>query len=121
MTLEGLRGRFPDHRLIAVFEPRTLTAGRSFLYDAYLRALKGADRVLLAPVFHHLRLPSAERLDLQRLAAQLEEDGTPTTIGENADSLLATALAEARTNDVFITMSSGSFEGLPHRLFSALD
>ena len=121
MTLEGLRGRFPDHRLIAVFEPRTLTAGRSFLYDAYLRALKGADRVLLAPVFHHLRLPSAERLDLQRLAAQLEEAGTPTTIGENADSLLATALAEARTNDVFITMSSGSFEGLPHRLFSALD
>lgn len=120
MTLEGLRGRFPESRLIAIFEPRTLTAGRAFLYDGYLRALQRADRVLLAPIFHHLRLPPEERLDLEKLTAHLEETGTPTTIGEDADSLLALALDEAGPGDVFITMSSGSFEGLPHRLYAAL-
>ena len=121
MTLEGLRGRFPAQRLIALFEPRTLTAGRAFLHDGYLDALQKADRVLLAPIFHHLRLPPEERLDIERLRSELEDAGTPTTLGENADSLLALALDEARSGDVFITMSSGSFDGLPHRLFAALD
>jgi UDP-N-acetylmuramate: L-alanyl-gamma-D-glutamyl-meso-diaminopimelate ligase len=121
MTLEGLRGRFHGRRLIALFEPRTLTAGRAFLFDGYLQALRGADRVLLAPIFHHLRLPPEQRLDLEKLAAELDTSGTPTTIGENADGLLAMALEEARPGDVFITMSSGSFEGLPHRLYEALD
>ena len=118
---EGLRGRFPESRLIAIFEPRTLTAGRAFLHQRYVQALGVADHVLLAPVFHHLRLPDSERLDLDRLQADLEASGTPTTLGDDVDSLLALALAEARPGDVFITMSSGSFEGLPHRLYAALD
>jgi UDP-N-acetylmuramate: L-alanyl-gamma-D-glutamyl-meso-diaminopimelate ligase len=121
MTLQGLRSRFPDRRLVAIFEPRTLTAGRSFLHEGYLQGLSRADRVLLAPIFHHLRLPAAERLDLDRLAADLEAGGTPTTLGEDVDSLLVTALAEARPGDVFITMSSGSFEGLPYRILAGLD
>ena len=120
MTLAGLRSRYPEQRLIAIFEPRTLTAGRSFLHDGYLQALSRADRVLLAPIFHHLRLPDAERLDLDRLAAELEAQGTTTTIGKDVDALLATALAEARPGDVFITMSSGSFEGLPYRLLEEI-
>jgi UDP-N-acetylmuramate: L-alanyl-gamma-D-glutamyl-meso-diaminopimelate ligase len=120
MTLAGLRSRYPEQRLIAIFEPRTLTAGRSFLHDGYLQALSRADRVLLAPIFHHLRLPDAERLDLDRLAAELEDQGTTTTIGKDVDAILATALAEARPGDVFITMSSGSFEGLPYRLLEEI-
>jgi UDP-N-acetylmuramate-alanine ligase len=67
-----------------------------------------------------LRLPPEERLDIEKLMAELENKGTPATIGEDVDSLLALALAEARSGDVFITMSSGSFEGLPHRLYAAL-
>ena len=120
MTLEGLRGRFPDSRLITIFEPRTLTAGRAFLHDGYVRALEGADRVLLAPIYHHLRLPPEERLDIEKLVADLEHRGTPATIGEDVESLLALALAEAKPGDVFVTMSSGSFEGLPHRLYAEL-
>ena len=120
MTLAGLRSRYPDRRLIALFEPRTLTAGRAFLFDGYVRALIQADRVFLAPIYHHLRLPPAERLDLDKLATELERRNTPTSISENVDSLLAAALAGARTGDVFITMSSGSFEGLPQRLLASL-
>ena len=120
MTLQGLRGRFPAGRIVAIFEPRTLTAGRSFLHAGYLRALAGADRVLLAPIFHHLRLPPEDRLDLEKLVAELNISGTPTAIGGDADSLLAMALTEARPGDVIITMSSGSFESLPHRLYQAL-
>ena len=119
MTLQGLRSRYPERRLVAVFEPRTLTAGRAFLFDSYLRALSHADRVLLAPVYHRLRLPDEKRLDLALLADTLEEGGTPTLVAADIDSLLDHALAEARSGDVWISMSSGNFEGLPHRLFAA--
>jgi UDP-N-acetylmuramate-alanine ligase len=34
--------------------------------------------------------------------------------------VLEMALAEAREGSVLVTMSSGSFEGMPHRLIEAL-
>ena len=36
------------------------------------------------------------------------------------DDVLATALAEAREGDVIVTMSSGSFDGMPQRLLASL-
>jgi len=68
-SLQGLRQRYPGRRLVAMFEPRSLTAGRKLFFDAYCRAFANADLVLLAPIFHHQRLGD-ERLDLAALAAE---------------------------------------------------
>ncbi|HSL85178.1 MAG TPA: Mur ligase family protein, partial [Thermoanaerobaculia bacterium] len=50
-SLAALRRRYPGRRLVALFEPRSLTAGRSFLQDAYNKAFQQADQVLFAPQF----------------------------------------------------------------------
>ncbi|HLF56581.1 MAG TPA: Mur ligase family protein, partial [Thermoanaerobaculia bacterium] len=55
-TLASLRQRFPGRRLVAAFEPRSLTAGRAFFLDGYRAAFRAADRVVLAPIFHRDRL-----------------------------------------------------------------
>ena len=70
-SLGGLRSRYPDRRLIALFEPRSLTAGRSFFLDDYVAAFGDADVVLLAPIFHAGRLDEADRLDLAELRRRL--------------------------------------------------
>jgi UDP-N-acetylmuramate: L-alanyl-gamma-D-glutamyl-meso-diaminopimelate ligase len=75
---------------------------------------------VLPPLFHAARLQPEERLDLQRLARELGDDGTATTIGEDYDGVLATMLESVRPGDVAICMSSGSFGGLPQRLLAAL-
>ena len=119
-TLRALAERFPGRRLVVLFEPRSLTAGRSFFFDAYREAFQAADRVFLAPIFHAGRLAADERLDVDRLAAQLCADGTPTLRAPDLDELAATVLAEAGPGDVVVTMSSGSFEGMPGRLLARL-
>jgi UDP-N-acetylmuramate: L-alanyl-gamma-D-glutamyl-meso-diaminopimelate ligase len=120
-TLAGLRARFPDRRLVAVFEPRTLTAGRQFLYEGYLGALSVADRVHLAPVFHRSRLPPAERLDVEGLVVALVHRGVESSSHGSIDSLFEHLLADCAPGDVVVTMSSGVFEDLPRRLLAALE
>ena len=119
-SLGALRRRFPGRRLVALFEPRSLTAGRRFLRAAYAEAFHGADRVLFAPVFHAGRLGAEERIDFAALASELEGDGVHATACAGLDELRATALAEARPGDVLVTMSSGSFDGMPGALLDGL-
>ncbi len=120
-SLKGLRAAYPGRRLVALFEPRSLTAGRAFFHHAYRRAFAHADVVLLAPIFHRQRLADSERLDTAALERELAAAGVRAASCESVDGLLAAALGEAKTGDVLVTMSSGSFEGLPHRLLAGLE
>jgi UDP-N-acetylmuramate: L-alanyl-gamma-D-glutamyl-meso-diaminopimelate ligase len=120
-TLAALAERYRGKRLVAVFEPRSLTAGRNMFHDAYREAFSVADRVLLAPLFHHARLTPEERLDLKALTAELTDAGTPAEVGKDVEELLERLTNEVRPGDVVVTMSSGEFGRLPRRLFDRLD
>lgn len=119
-SLAALRRRYTGRRLVALFEPRSLTAGRSFLHEAYARAFREAHRVLFAPPFYAERFRPEERIDFEALAEELTRNGTEATACETHQDLQTRALQEARDGDVLVTMSSGSFEGLPHKLLEGL-
>ncbi|HEX5758934.1 MAG TPA: Mur ligase family protein [Thermoanaerobaculia bacterium] len=119
-TLGALRQRYPGRRLVVLFEPRSLTAGRRMFFDPYRAAFADADRVLFAPTFHSDRLAPEDRLDFGALARELSGAGVPAALCMDAEEVLSRALAEAGTGDVLVTMSSGAFEGLPHRLVEGL-
>jgi UDP-N-acetylmuramate: L-alanyl-gamma-D-glutamyl-meso-diaminopimelate ligase len=120
-TLAALRQRYPGRRVVALFEPRSLTAGRTMFEGAYRQAFAAADRVLFAPTFHAGRLSDGERLDFAALAAALTAGGVAAARCASVDELLDRAVAESRRGDVLVTMSSGSFDGLPRRLVAALE
>jgi UDP-N-acetylmuramate: L-alanyl-gamma-D-glutamyl-meso-diaminopimelate ligase len=119
-SLAALAKRYPDRRIVAVYEPRSLTAGRSFLHDGYREALARAGRVFLGKLFYAERLAPDERLDVLRLARELSEGGVPTEACGSTDEVLARVLAVAEPGDVVVTMSSGSFDGLPRRILAGL-
>ncbi len=119
-TLTALRRRYPGRRLVALYEPRSLTAGRRFFQEPYLNAFRGADRVLFAPVFHRERLAPEDCLDLDELAADLADGGIEATLCASYQELLERATAEARPGDVVVTMSSGSFDGMPRKVLARL-
>ncbi len=119
-TLSSMRMRFPGRRILACFEPRSLTAGRAFLLAGYARAFALADRAYFAPIFHRDRLAPEDRLDLVALASSLSAAGTPCVLAEDLASLASTVLADVVPGDVVLTMSSGSFGGLPRRLAAAV-
>jgi UDP-N-acetylmuramate: L-alanyl-gamma-D-glutamyl-meso-diaminopimelate ligase len=119
-TLPALRTRYPERRLVAVFEPRSLTAGRKMFLAPYRRAFAAADAVFFAPIFHHGRIEPGERLDLPALAADLTAGGVPATVASTPESLIAAVLAAVAPGDVVVTMSSGSFADMPRRLLEGL-
>ncbi len=119
-TLEAIKDRFPGRRILLGFEPRSLTAGRAFLTEAYLRAFSGAEVVVLAPLYHRDRLPPEERLDTLALARELESLGVRATACSELEEVEAQLTAEARPGDVAVFMSSGAFGNLPRRFLDRL-
>jgi UDP-N-acetylmuramate: L-alanyl-gamma-D-glutamyl-meso-diaminopimelate ligase len=119
-TLGALRQRHPGRRLVAVFEPRSLTSGRSFLLDHYEEAFAGAQIVHLAPIFHAGRLRDDERLDLEALRSRLAARGVRVELAASVAAVLAAVIAESRAGDVVVTMSSGSFDAMPRRILDGL-
>jgi UDP-N-acetylmuramate: L-alanyl-gamma-D-glutamyl-meso-diaminopimelate ligase len=120
LTLEGARHRFPGRRLVAVFEPRSLTAGRTAFAAAYEEAFARADVALLAPVFHRARLGPAHTLDRGALVRALRARGVDAEAIPDGGDILDVVLARVRTGDAVLCMSSGDFGGLPGRLLHRL-
>jgi UDP-N-acetylmuramate: L-alanyl-gamma-D-glutamyl-meso-diaminopimelate ligase len=120
LTLEGARHRFPGRRLVAVFEPRSLTAGRQAFAPAYEEALSTADVALVAPVFHRARLGPELALDREALASALRGRGVDAEALPEDGDLVCAARRHLHAGDVVLCMSSGDFAGLPGRLFEML-
>jgi UDP-N-acetylmuramate: L-alanyl-gamma-D-glutamyl-meso-diaminopimelate ligase len=114
-TLAGLRARFPDARLTAIFEPRSATSSRAFFQRDYAAAFGDADRVIIAGVGRP-EIPAAERLDVARLAADIAATGRVASNLTTVDAIVAALEAEARAGDVWVVMSNGGFGGIFEKL-----
>ncbi len=114
VTLESLRARYPRHRLVACFEPRSNTAARKVMQDAFREALKKADEVFLAPP-HRADKLGEERFDSAGVAAALTAAGKQGFAPASNDALLAelTALVKAdRSPRCVVFFSNGAFGGI---------
>ena len=120
VTLQAVRETWPEQRLVAVFEPRTNTSRRNLFQKDYVRALASADLVFLkVPPFLE-KLPPEERLDPERLVADLKAQGTPAYLITNLDDGLASLLNLLKEGDVVLFMSNGPLDGLPQALVAHL-
>jgi UDP-N-acetylmuramate: L-alanyl-gamma-D-glutamyl-meso-diaminopimelate ligase len=119
-TLEALRARFGDRRLVVVYEPRTLTAGRRRFFESYADAFSLADAAFFAPIYHSKRLDPEDRLDLEALELRLRDRGVEAHRVDTDEDILESVASSLRPKDVVITMSSGDFGHLPQRLLAVL-
>ena len=60
-----------------------------------------------------------DRLDLETLVSDLARQGRAAETTASVDALFERLIELARPGDVVVTMSSGSFAGLPRRLAEA--
>lgn len=118
LTLQALRERYPNRKLIAAFEPRSNTAVRKLLQDAFTDALGNADAALIAPVHH--ASGGAEKMDTTEVAEALRSRGIDARAPETIELLFAglEELAEAATPDapaLVVFFSNGAFGGIIKR------
>jgi UDP-N-acetylmuramate: L-alanyl-gamma-D-glutamyl-meso-diaminopimelate ligase len=118
-TLSALRTGYPDRRIWAVFEPRSASSCRRVFQEAFSAAFGPADEVILAAVFRSA-LPDAERLDADRLVADLRARGTHARHIPGNDDIVSTIVREHRSGDVVVLMSNGGFGGIHRTLLRTL-
>jgi UDP-N-acetylmuramate: L-alanyl-gamma-D-glutamyl-meso-diaminopimelate ligase len=119
-TLGAIRARFPGRRLWAAFEPRSNTSRRRVHQAEYVEALSGADLVALKVPEPHDMVPAEERLDAERVVADLRARGVDARADGDVDRLVRAVAEGARPGDVILVMSNGAFGGFIDRLLAAL-
>jgi UDP-N-acetylmuramate: L-alanyl-gamma-D-glutamyl-meso-diaminopimelate ligase len=122
VTLEAIAERFPGHRILAAFEPRSNTARRNVFQDAFAAAFDRASRVYLGPVYFKENdpIPPDQRLATDALASAIGSRGPATIACDSNDQILERMLSDARPGDVALFMSNGPFDGLKERFLAAL-
>jgi len=118
-VLASLREEHPGSRLVAVFEPRSWSLRRNFFQTPLACSLSLADEIVLGDVYEKDRIPASERLDLDRLGAELTAVGRKVVRGQTLDELWTTLTERDRTTPTeVVILSNGNFGGLPARLRS---
>jgi UDP-N-acetylmuramate: L-alanyl-gamma-D-glutamyl-meso-diaminopimelate ligase len=120
-TIGAVRARYPDHRVLAVFEPRTNTSRRRFFEDDYVEALSSADVVILAPVHRAEDIPVDERLRPERIVDALAARDVDASVHPDVDDIIEHLLGRCTGKDVALIMSNGEFGGIWDRLLARLE
>ena len=119
-TIEAARGRWPGRRLWAILEPRSNSMRRKVFQDALPKALALGDRVILGGVFRAQQLGDENRLDPETVAASVRTLGKDARVFSGADAIAQHLALEARSGDLLLIMSNGSFDGLCEKLMKKL-
>jgi UDP-N-acetylmuramate: L-alanyl-gamma-D-glutamyl-meso-diaminopimelate ligase len=122
LTIDAIRGRFPNRKLWAVFEPRSNSSRRAVFQQGFTDALAKADAVALSAVFRKENDPlkPEEMLSTDRIVADLSARGIPAWCEAGPDEILSRLRGELREGDVVLCMSNGAFGGLPRKLVAAV-
>ena len=115
-TLRSLRARWPDHRIIASFEPRSNTAVTNVFQDRFADALTLADEALLGAVHRVEKIPKEKRIDPGAMIKRIKDAGKQgRAFAQNSElaDYLENQLGDEPTLLVFF--SNGSFDGVIDR------
>ena len=119
-TLAGLRSRYAGARLWAIFEPRSNTTRRAVFQHDLPRAFEDAFGVFIAKVARLDQLPENERLDPERVVADIAAAGKPSFYEPSADDIVERIKPLAAEGDVIVVFSNGGFDGIHQKLLDRL-
>jgi UDP-N-acetylmuramate: L-alanyl-gamma-D-glutamyl-meso-diaminopimelate ligase len=120
VTIEAARGRWPDRRLWAIFEPRSNSMRRKVFEETLPKTLAAADRVILGGVFKAQQLGEENRLDPEAVAESVRRLGKNAHFFPSANRIAEFLSGEVKAGDILLVMSNGSFDGLCEKLLKKL-
>lgn len=118
-NLRTLKQLYAGRRIVVLIEPRSNTMVRKFFQARLVDALMPADVIIVDRIYRAEKYAESDRLDLQKLKADLERAGKSVHLmtGEDRVDLV---LREIRDGDVVCFMTNGSFGGLIDQTVNAL-
>jgi UDP-N-acetylmuramate: L-alanyl-gamma-D-glutamyl-meso-diaminopimelate ligase len=120
-TLVALRAKYATGRLIAVYEPRSLTSRQRVFQREYEEAFGSADVTIFARVFEPERYAPEHRLSPEEVVETLKARGREAFYLPSADEIVAFLAPRLVSGDTVAVMSNGSFDGIHEKLLAALE
>ncbi|HEY8132469.1 MAG TPA: cyanophycin synthetase, partial [Thermoanaerobaculia bacterium] len=120
-TIEGIRQRYPERRLWAVFEPRSNTSRRNIHQAEYATSFVGADLATIREPEPHDKVPADQQLDVSKIVKELNSQGIVADASLDVDELVRRVSANAMPNDLILVMSNGAFGGFIPSLLERLE
>ena len=134
LTLEGLKMRFGNRRLWAIFEPRSATSKRKTYQKEFAASFGFADVIVVAPPFNQDNIPVDERLQVHQLISDIRGHGKEAycfgekpndmetwTEYESADAIVQAVIANVQHEDIIAVLSNGGFGGIHKKILTALE
>lgn len=119
-TIQALKDFYPRRRIFCAFEPRTNSSRRRVFQQAYATAFDDAFCICIKHPPGMDAIPREERLDVQKLVADIAERGKECHGFASTEELIGFLVDRCASGDLVVCMSNGSFDGLPHGLCTAL-
>ena len=115
-TLFGIKQKYSDRRIIALFEPRSNSSRKKIFEKDYIESFDYADMVFIkVPPFREGD-NQEDFMDSKFVAEEVTKRGTQMRVAENVDELIEISAPEIQKDDLVIMMSNGSFDGLKEKL-----
>ena len=115
-TTQGIREKYPHHKLIAVFEPRSNTSMRDIFQKRFPQSFDAADHVILAQVFNPNKIKDGGILNVSQIVDELQNQGISSSVGKDTEEILQMILKEHQKKSVVLIMSNGGFDGIHQKL-----
>jgi len=119
-TLLASRAKYPGHRIVAIFEPRSFTAQIKLFQQPFEDALAVADEIIIASLFHPERYTADTAISPAEMLERLRERGREAYFIPTPDDIVADLAPRLNGNDVVVIMSNGSFGGIHDKMLEAL-
>ncbi|WP_394130526.1 UDP-N-acetylmuramate:L-alanyl-gamma-D-glutamyl-meso-diaminopimelate ligase [Shewanella maritima] len=109
-TLQGLRAKVGQGKVIVVLEPRSNTMKRGIHKDTLAQSLSLADAAWLY---------QAGNVDWD-IAANMCHADIPVVVKDDIDAIVEQVSQQAQSGDTIVVMSNGGFNGIHQRLIDAI-
>ncbi len=114
LTIESLRQRYPEFKIIACFEPRSNTAKTNIMQDAFAKSLSHADLAYIGAV-NAPKIEQERRFNARKLA---EENPEKIEAFDSNDALLEKLQTQKFADKTLVVFfSNGSFDNI-HKKFA---
>lgn len=108
-TLEGIKRRFPGRRVVAIFEPRSVTSRRNIFEKPYSDSLKAADMVFISTPPVRPGDNIEEFVNPENIVSEVSSVGVSAFAFNDYELLTSSVKKLLKEGDVVVTMTNGSF------------
>ncbi len=109
-TLAAVKSQFPGQRVVACFELHTFSSLNSRFLDQYAGTMEVADLALVYFNPHALKMKRLPMLDKEKVKKAFDRDDL--LVFDDAGEMTAWLQRNTTSDDVFLMMSSGNFDGI---------